>query len=91
LEYVRNQTDELCEFAVSRNGYALSCVKTQSSRIVEIAVRQNPDAIIHVDKQLLNITFNCSDDQTIDISDAVFNAMHKSSDSECDEYDEYDD
>lgn len=53
LEYVKNQTEELCKLAVQNDGYALEFVKNQTYDICKLAVLDYGRAIIHVKKEFL--------------------------------------
>jgi len=43
LEYVKNQTPEICLVAVKHKGYALQFVKEQTPEICFIAIKQDKD------------------------------------------------
>ena len=51
LQYVHQQTPELCMVAVSQNGYALQYVHQKTPEICMAAVSQDKDAIRHVNNQ----------------------------------------
>lgn len=51
LEYVKEQTPELCLIAVKQNGYALMSVKEQTPELCLAAVRQNGYALEYVKEQ----------------------------------------
>ena len=45
IQYIENQTDELCAFAVCRNGLLLKYVKNKTPKICSLAIMSNPDAL----------------------------------------------
>ena len=51
LEYVREQTNDICEFAVKQCGHNLEYVKKQTQLICELAVNQNGLALQYVKEQ----------------------------------------
>ena len=51
LEYVENQTPEVCEAAVMQNGLALEYVKDQTPEVCEAAVMQDGLALRYVENQ----------------------------------------
>lgn len=51
LQYIENQTHEICMEAVKQNGLALQFVKNQTEEICLEAVKQNWDALKYVKKQ----------------------------------------
>ena len=51
LQYVEEQTPEICIAAVKQNGYALQYVKEQSPELCMEAVKQNGYALQHVKEQ----------------------------------------
>lgn len=50
LQYVENQTPEICLAAVRKNGRALQHVKNQTPEICLAAVRQNPKIEQKIDR-----------------------------------------
>lgn len=50
LQYIKNQTEEICYVAVSQDGLTLRYVNDQSEEICLTAIRQNPSAIKYVKK-----------------------------------------
>ena len=51
LQYIRNQTHEMCLNAVSYDGLLLQYVQNQTTDICLAAIQQNPDALSHVHTQ----------------------------------------
>ena len=51
LEYVKNQTNEICFEAVRQNGLALKFVKNPTKKMCLISVENNPKNIRFVDKK----------------------------------------
>ena len=51
LEFVQNQTPEICLAAVQQNGYAIAYVKEQTTDICLAAVKQNGLALKYVKEQ----------------------------------------
>lgn len=51
LQYVKNQTEEICKVAVSNHHNALQFVKEQTDEICMIAIKKNGGQLIHVNKQ----------------------------------------
>ena len=51
LEFVKNQTDEICIIAVQQNGNALQYVKKQTDIICKLAVQQNATALAYVENK----------------------------------------
>ena len=45
LEFVKNQTPEICLAAVQQSAYALVYVKEQTPELCSVAIRQNSDAL----------------------------------------------
>ena len=41
MQFVKNQTEELCKLAVQQSGYSLQFVKNQTEEICKLAVLQN--------------------------------------------------
>ena len=52
LQYVKDQTKDICLEAVKRNGYALRHVKDQTEDICLEAVKRNGDASRFIDKSV---------------------------------------
>ena len=52
LQYVREQTEEICLEAVKKDGYALRYVNEQTEEICLEAVKQNSDALQFVNKNI---------------------------------------
>ena len=48
LQYVRNQTEELCKLAVQQIGHALQYVQNQTDEICIMAIQQDVSALIYV-------------------------------------------
>ena len=55
LQYIENQTEEMCLEAVKQNGYALEYVENQTEEICFEAVKQNGRALQFVKNQTENI------------------------------------
>ena len=51
MQYVKEQTEEICLSAVKNNGYALQYVKEQTGEICLSAVKQNGNALQYVKEQ----------------------------------------
>jgi hypothetical protein len=51
LQYVTEQTEQICLEAVKQNGYALQYVTEQTEQICLEAVKQNGDALRYVNEQ----------------------------------------
>ena len=51
LEFVKNQTDEICKSAVRQNGNALQYVKNQTDAICKLAVQRDALAIVYVENK----------------------------------------
>lgn len=51
LEYVEEQTEEICEASVTQNGMALKFVMKQTKRICEIAVKNTIRALQYVEER----------------------------------------
>jgi hypothetical protein len=63
LQYVMNQTDELCRLAVQRSGYTLQFVRKQTDELCTMAVQQNGCALKYVVNQtdeLCRIAVQCN-------------------------------
>lgn len=54
LQYVKEQTTELCLEAVKKNGYALEYVKDQTPEVCLEAALENSKALQFVKKDVLN-------------------------------------
>lgn len=48
LEYISNQTDQLCETAILNNTTALQFVKKQTTEHCRLAIKKNPASILYV-------------------------------------------
>ena len=53
LQFVKNQTEEICLVAVQKNGWTIQYInkKNQTKLICLAAVRQNMDAIFYIDRK----------------------------------------
>ena len=51
LQYVKEQTEELCKLAVQQNGDVLKYVKVQTDELCKLAVQKNGLALQYVNKQ----------------------------------------
>ena len=51
LMYIKNQTEELCEYAVKQHGNELQYVENQTNSICEMAVKENVYAFEYVENQ----------------------------------------
>ena len=51
LQYVEEQTEELCRLAFQKHGYALKFVKEQTEELCRLAVQQNGCALQYVKEQ----------------------------------------
>ena len=65
LQFVNNQTEELCKIAVQQNWEALQFVKNQTKELCNIALAQCEEAEIYVDKRKFEVkrTITVSDKQ----------------------------
>ena len=52
LQYVKEQTEEICKLAVSQSGYALKYVKEQTEEICKLAISQSGYALQYVDESI---------------------------------------
>jgi DNA-binding XRE family transcriptional regulator len=55
LQYVKNQTSEMCEIAVSKSWQAIKYVKNQTPKLCEIAAKKNWRALEFIKKQTPDI------------------------------------
>jgi phage regulator Rha-like protein len=51
LQFIKEQTEEICKMAVQQNSNALNYVKKQTEEICKMAVQQNSNALNYVKKQ----------------------------------------
>jgi ribosomal protein L24E len=51
LEYIDDQTEELCKLAVQEDGYSLKYVKNKTEEICILAIHQNPFSLRFVEEQ----------------------------------------
>jgi hypothetical protein len=51
LQFIKEQTEEICKLAVQQDGVALQYVKEQSKEICKLAVQQDGDALEYVKEQ----------------------------------------
>ncbi len=51
MQYVQNQTEDICTEAVRQNGYALNFVKIQTENICLAAVEENKSALQYVENK----------------------------------------
>jgi len=51
LEYVKNQTDELCTLAIMQNGSAIQFVKNQTKELCELAINKDGTSLQYVRDQ----------------------------------------
>jgi hypothetical protein len=62
LQYVKDQTPEICLEAVKQDGHALQYVKDQTPEICLEAVKQDGHALQYVDKSIFSEKPNDSED-----------------------------
>ena len=55
LQYVENQTEELCKLAVQKDWLALQYVKEQTEEICKLAVQEDEDALQYVDDKFIHL------------------------------------
>ena len=53
LEYVKEQTPEICTTAIQQYGWALEYVKEQTPEICIAAIQQNENATKHVNNNIM--------------------------------------
>ena len=58
LQFVENQTEEICELAIKQNWRALQFVKEQTEEICKLAVQQDESALMYIKKN-----FTCSENK----------------------------
>ena len=76
MQYVQNQTEEICKLAVEQNGYELQYVHNKTEEICKLAIQQNPQVLEWVDRMILqpltwktvNKLFDSNNDNTCSIS-----------------------
>ena len=51
LQYVKNQTDDICRLAIQENGYALYYVREQTEELCILSVQQNGNVLYFVKEQ----------------------------------------
>jgi len=71
FKYIDNPSEEVCEYALKKDGWLLVFIEKQTPHLVSIAMQQTPHVIKIIDKKLLNAVFVCEDGTIIDISDDV--------------------
>ena len=54
LEFIEEQTEEMCIMAVKENGLVLQYVKNQTEEICLEAVKQNQEALQYVNKKIFD-------------------------------------
>jgi hypothetical protein len=54
LQYVHNQTEELCLEAVKEDGYALNYVHNQTKELCLAAVKEDKDALCYVNRDIFD-------------------------------------
>jgi hypothetical protein len=54
IEYIEDQSEELCLCAVNLNGTALYGVRNQNLSICKLAVENNANAFYHMDQEFVN-------------------------------------
>ena len=52
LQYINNQTEEICLAAVKQNGYALEFIKNQTEEICLAAIKRDADALKFVSSEM---------------------------------------
>lgn len=55
LEFIHDQTDEICKIAVTQCGYALKYVQNQTDEICKMAIQRGSSALCHVKNQTYEI------------------------------------
>ena len=56
LQYVKDQTEQVCIEAVKRNGFALRYVKEQTEQVCIEAVKEDGDALRYVNLSIFSVT-----------------------------------
>ena len=58
LQYIQNQTDEICKYAIRGSAMALQFVRCQTDELCRMAVQQNGFALQYVENQTVDIFVN---------------------------------
>ena len=76
LQYVKEQTPEICMAAVKQNGYSLQYVKEQTPEICMAAVKQNGDSLQYVKEQIFSKVRTLEfDGKSISISEESYQSL----------------
>jgi hypothetical protein len=57
LQYVKNQTEEICKLDVQQNGLALRYVKNQTEEICKLSVNKTPNALYYVPEHMKHLYY----------------------------------